>query len=87
MNPEAKVGAANPELHFNENVVATFNLLETMRRKGMREIVFASSSSVYGEPEEIPVGEDASLRAVSVYGGVSMQKFRKSKTNDLIKSI
>jgi UDP-glucose 4-epimerase len=39
-----------------------------MRRKEVREIVFASSSSVYGEPEEIPVGEDAPLRPVSVYG-------------------
>jgi UDP-glucose 4-epimerase len=67
-NPEVRVSTTNPEIHFNENVVATFNLLEAMRRKGVREIVFASSSSVYGEPEEIPVGEDAPLRPVSVYG-------------------
>jgi UDP-glucose 4-epimerase len=67
-NPEVKVSTTNPEVHFNENVVATFNLLEAMRRKGVKEIVFASSSSVYGEPEEIPVGEDAPLRPVSVYG-------------------
>jgi UDP-glucose 4-epimerase len=63
-----RVSTTNPEIHFNENVVATFNLLEAMRRKGVKEIVFASSSSVYGEPEEIPVGEDAPLRPVSVYG-------------------
>jgi UDP-glucose 4-epimerase len=55
-------------VHFNENVVATFNLLEAMRRRGVKEIVFASSSSVYGEPDSIPVGEDAPLRPVSVYG-------------------
>ena len=67
-NPEVRVSTTNPEVHFNENVVATFNLLEAMRRKGVKEIVFASSSSVYGEPEEIPVGEDAPLRPVSVYG-------------------
>jgi len=67
-NPEVRVSTTNPEVHFNENVVATFNLLEAMRRKGVREIVFASSSSVYGEPEEIPVGEDAPVRPVSVYG-------------------
>jgi len=34
----------------------------------VREIVFASTSSVYGEPEEIPVDEDAPVRPVSVYG-------------------
>jgi UDP-glucose 4-epimerase len=39
-----------------------------MRRRGVGEIVFASSSSVYGEPDEIPVGEDAPVRPVSVYG-------------------
>jgi UDP-glucose 4-epimerase len=32
------------------------------------ELVFASSSSVYGEPEEIPVGEEAPIGPVSVYG-------------------
>jgi UDP-glucose 4-epimerase len=67
-NPEVRVSTTNPEIHFNENVVATFNLLEAMRRNGVGELVFASSSSVYGEPEEIPVGEEAPIRPVSVYG-------------------
>jgi UDP-glucose 4-epimerase len=67
-NPEAHVSTTNPEIHFNENVVATFNLLEAMRRNDVEELVFASSSSVYGEPEEIPVGEEAPIRPVSVYG-------------------
>jgi len=67
-NPEVRVSAINPEVHFNENVVATFNLLEAMRREGVRELVFASSSSVYGEPDEIPVNEEAPVRPVSVYG-------------------
>jgi len=67
-NPEVRVSTTNPEIHFNENVVATFNLLEAMRKKGIKELVFASSSSVYGEPEEIPVDENAPIRPVSVYG-------------------
>jgi len=67
-NPEVRVSTTDPEIHFRENVVATFNLLEAMRRKGVRELVFASSSSVYGEPENIPVDEDAPVRPVSVYG-------------------
>jgi UDP-glucose 4-epimerase len=67
-NPEVRVGSIDPGVHFNENVVATFNLLEAVRRRGVKEIVFASSSSVYGEPGSIPVGEDAPLRPVSVYG-------------------
>ncbi|MEM0023381.1 MAG: GDP-mannose 4,6-dehydratase [Thermofilaceae archaeon] len=67
-NPEVRVSTTNPEVHFSENVVATFNLLEAMRKSGVRDLVFASSSSVYGEPDEIPVGEDAPVRPVSVYG-------------------
>jgi UDP-glucose 4-epimerase len=63
-----RVSTTNPEVHFNENVVATFNLLEAMRKGDVKELVFASSSSVYGEPEEVPVGEDAPVRPVSVYG-------------------
>jgi len=67
-NPEVRVSTTDPEIHFRENVVATFNLLEAMRRRGVKELVFASSSSVYGEPERIPVDEDAQIRPVSVYG-------------------
>jgi UDP-glucose 4-epimerase len=67
-NPEVRVSTTNPEIHFNENVVATFNLLEAMRKNDIKELVFASSSSVYGEPESIPISEEAPIRPVSVYG-------------------
>lgn len=67
-NPEVRVSTTNPRVHFEENVVATFNLLEAMRERGVREMVFASSSSVYGEPETIPVDENAPVKPVSVYG-------------------
>ncbi|MEM1517440.1 MAG: NAD-dependent epimerase/dehydratase family protein [Thermofilum sp.] len=67
-NPEVRVSTTNPEVHFSENVVATFNVLEAARKLDVETVVFASSSSVYGEPEEIPVGEEAPLRPVSVYG-------------------
>ncbi|MEM2795375.1 MAG: SDR family NAD(P)-dependent oxidoreductase [Thermofilaceae archaeon] len=67
-NPEVRVSTTNPEIHFSENVVATFNLLEAMRKNDVKELVFASSSSVYGEPDAIPVDESAPIRPVSVYG-------------------
>jgi UDP-glucose 4-epimerase len=67
-NPEVRVSTTNPDIHFNENVVATFNLLEAMRKNDVGQLVFASSSSVYGEPDKIPVDENAPLRPVSVYG-------------------
>ena len=67
-NPEVRVSTTNPDIHFNENVVATFNLLEAMRKNDVTQLVFASSSSVYGEPPQIPVDEEAPLKPVSVYG-------------------
>ncbi|MEM3680037.1 MAG: SDR family NAD(P)-dependent oxidoreductase [Metallosphaera sp.] len=67
-NPEVKVSTTNPEIHFNDNVVATFNLLKAMRKGDVKELIFASSSSVYGEPEDLPVSEDAPLKPISIYG-------------------
>jgi len=67
-NPEVRTSVIKPEIHFSENVIATFNLLEIMRKNDVEEIVFASSSSVYGEPEKIPVHENAPIRPISVYG-------------------
>lgn len=68
-NPEVRVSTTDPEIHFRENVVATFNLLEAVRRSSSaREMVFASSSSVYGEAGPVPVDENSPARPVSVYG-------------------
>jgi len=67
-NPEVRVSTVNPEVHFRENIIATFNVLEASRTGEVKEIVFASSSSVYGEADNIPVPEEAPVRPVSVYG-------------------
>jgi len=67
-NPEVRVSTTNPEIHFRENIVATFNILEASRLGGVKEIVFASSSTVYGEVGSIPVPEETPTRPVSVYG-------------------
>jgi len=39
-NPEVSVSTTNPDIHFNENIVVTFNLLEAMRKKNVKELVF-----------------------------------------------
>jgi UDP-glucose 4-epimerase len=51
-----------------EFVLGDLNVLEAMRKLGVGELVFASSSTVYGEPEDMLVDESAPLRPVSVYG-------------------
>ena len=48
---------ANPELYYDVNVMGTLRLLEAMRRAGLRKLVFASSSSVYGNDQHVPFSE------------------------------
>ena len=69
-NPEVRVSATNPEIHFEQNIKTTFNLLEVARKLGNPEtLVFASTSTVYGEASKIPTPEDyAPLKPISIYG-------------------
>jgi len=68
-NPEVRLSTTHPKIHFDENIMATFNLLEAIRQAGnVKYLIFASSSSVYGEPEAIPVKESSSINPVSIYG-------------------
>ena len=67
-NPEVRVSTIKPRVHFENNLTATFNLLEIMRIKDIDKLVFFSSSSVYGETEGAPVKEDNVINPVSIYG-------------------
>ncbi len=68
-NPEVRLSVTEPEIHFRENIYATFNLLEAIRREGDVELfVFASSSTVYGDAKIIPTPETHEIRPISVYG-------------------
>jgi GDP-4-dehydro-6-deoxy-D-mannose reductase len=66
----SSVGASweQPAQTINENVAASVNLLEALRREapGAR-VVWASSCQVYGEPDRAPVDEDAPLRPENPY--------------------
>jgi UDP-glucuronate 4-epimerase len=48
---------SDPELYFDNNVTGTINLLETMRDFGVKKMLFASSSSVYGNNKKVPFSE------------------------------
>jgi len=68
-NPDVKLGAENTSVHLEQNVQATFNLLEAMRKNGVRRIAFTSTSTVYGEAATIPTPEDyGPLLPISLYG-------------------
>jgi UDP-glucose 4-epimerase len=70
-NPEVRrVGETSPKVHFEENIITTFNLLETIRHaKTSKTLVFTSISTVYGEATKIPTPENyAPLIPISTYG-------------------
>ena len=68
-NPEVRVGFTSPELHFTQNVVTTFNLLEAARKGDAETIAFASTSTVYGDARTVPTPEDyAPMQPISMYG-------------------
>jgi len=69
-NPEVRIGETDPKTHFEENILATFNLLEAVRKSGKpKTLVFTSTSTVYGEAKLIPTPEDyAPLIPISTYG-------------------
>jgi UDP-glucose 4-epimerase len=57
-----------PELYWNGNVVTSFRLLEAVRRHGTPRLVFSSTAATYGEPEQVPIREDAATRPTNPYG-------------------
>lgn len=69
-NPDVRLGASDPSVHFDENLVVTFNVLEAMRgSETARTVVFSSTSTVYGEAAVLPTPEDyGPLLPISIYG-------------------
>lgn len=66
-NPEVR--SADAEVHFEQNLHSTYCALEATVRSKVREFVFTSSSTVYGEAEQLPTVESYSPMApISIYG-------------------
>ncbi len=57
-----------PLKYYRNNTVNTLNLLEAMKKNGVKNFIFSSTAAVYGIPEKIPVNEDAPLNPINPYG-------------------
>lgn len=57
-----------PLHYFDNNVVGTISLLNAMQTAGVKRLVFSSSANVYGDPDSVPIAEDAALRVTNPYG-------------------
>lgn len=58
----------NPMKYYQNNVVATLNLLCAMLDAGVRRFVFSSTCATYGVPESLPITEDLPQRPINPYG-------------------
>lgn len=58
-NADVRFGVEHPSKDFEQNAIATHNVLEAMRLNNIKRIAFASTGSVYGEASIIPTPEDA----------------------------
>ncbi len=68
-NPDVRLGEQDTKVHFQENIQATYTVLETMRQCEIKNIVFTSTSTVYGDAKELPTPEDyGPLVPISLYG-------------------
>ncbi len=59
---------AQPLRYYDNNVAGTVALLGAMKECGVRQMVFSSSATVYGDPDTVPVKEDFPFRPANVYG-------------------
>ncbi len=59
---------ANPHSYFNTNTLGTLNVVETAAQAEVKRIIFSSTAAVYGEPESIPIDEEAAIHPVNPYG-------------------
>lgn len=57
-----------PLRYFDNNITGTITLLQAMQEAGVERLVFSSSATVYGDPDTLPITEDASLRVTNPYG-------------------
>lgn len=62
----------NPEKYWVNNVGGTIELLAAMREAGVRKLVFSSTAATYGEPETVPITEDAPTSPTNPYGATKL---------------
>ncbi len=59
---------AKPLMYYQNNVTGTLNLLEVMGQHNVKNIIFSSSATVYGDPETLPIVETSPRSATNPYG-------------------
>jgi UDP-glucose 4-epimerase len=58
----------HPAMYYQNNVTATFDLMEAMRSAGVWRFVFSSTTATYGQPEKMPISENTPQNPINPYG-------------------
>lgn len=68
-NPDVRSGVTDTSTPLRQNIIATYNVLESMRHYGVKKLAFTSTSTVYGEASVVPTPENyGPLVPISLYG-------------------
>src|SRR5699024_7706562 len=59
---------SKPLSYYHNNITGTLYLCEIMEKYGVTDLVFSSSATVYGDPQEVPITEDFPLQTTNPYG-------------------
>jgi UDP-glucose 4-epimerase len=65
-----------PLMYYRNNIANSLNLLEAMRKCGVKRLIYSSTAAVYGIPQRIPVDESAPLQPINPYGATKMMMER-----------
>ena len=77
----------DPAKYAHNNLIGTINLLNACDRHGIKRFVFSSTSSVYGNPEYIPIDENHPTEPISYYGETKLQVEKNLKWFSDLKGI
>ena len=68
-NQDLRIATTDTSVDLYQETIATYNVLETVRRHGIKKIVFSSSATIYGDVPLTPISEDyGPVLPISLYG-------------------
>ena len=73
---EVGESVADPLKYYRNNSVNAINLIESLGRVGIGQMIFSSTAAVYGNPDQLPVTEAAALQPINPYGASKMMTER-----------
>jgi UDP-glucose 4-epimerase len=72
-NPDVRVALENTKLDLEQNILVTFRVLEAMKENQVKRVLFTSTSTIYGEPDQIPTPESyGPPTPISFYGATKL---------------